>query len=202
MKKKLRDFCPGCLEDVELELIESSEKVNVRGEIFEVNDRHFKCSVCGEEFVDLRTCIDPFDAAYRKYRSKHGMLQPEDILQFRKSYSLTQRELAILLGWGDVTLSRYENGALQDDAHEKLLRLVMEPRNLLKLIEYSPDALPVEKREMIVEKLTGSAGKYEDYFKQIIPKTELIANVTKNWQGGAPVNTKKGNVRRQFALAA
>jgi hypothetical protein len=58
-----------------------------------------------------------------------------------------------LLGWGGATLSRYENGALQDETHEKALRLAMEPRNLLKLIEQTPDALPEERRERLFAEL-------------------------------------------------
>jgi hypothetical protein len=61
--------------------------------------------------------------------------------------------MSTLLGWGAVTLSRYENGALQDEANEKTLRLVMEPLNLLRLIEETPDALPQEKRDRLIEEL-------------------------------------------------
>jgi hypothetical protein len=35
------------------------------------------------------------------------------------------------LGQGGATLSRYENGALQSEAHDQLLKLVMQPENLL-----------------------------------------------------------------------
>jgi hypothetical protein len=58
-----------------------------------------------------------------------------------------------LLGWGGATLSRYENGALQDETHEKTLRLIMEERNLLKLIEETPDALSSEKRDRLIKEL-------------------------------------------------
>jgi transcriptional regulator with XRE-family HTH domain len=81
------------------------------------------------------------------------MLQPEEIRNWRKGYGLTQKELSSLLGWGEVSLSRYENGALQDEAHEKLLRLAMEPHNLLKLINDTPSALKDEKRERIISEL-------------------------------------------------
>ena len=78
------------------------------------------------------------------------MLQPEDIKSFRKQYGLTQTELSQILGWGGATLSRYENGALQDEAHEKILKLVQEPSNLLKLILDTPNVLPREKGEKLI----------------------------------------------------
>src|SRR4030066_1226736 len=81
------------------------------------------------------------------------MMQPEEIREFRKKCGLTQNEMNLLLGWGGATLSRYENGALQDETHEKALRLAMEPRNLLKLIEATPDVLPEEKRDRLINEL-------------------------------------------------
>ena len=73
------------------------------------------------------------------------MTPPPEIKAFRKRYGLTQGELSKLLGWGPVTLSRYENGALQDEVHDKMLRLAMNPENLMRLVEDTPEALPEGK---------------------------------------------------------
>jgi hypothetical protein len=59
-----------------------------------------------------------------------------------------------ILGWGLSSLSRYENGALQDEAHEKILHLIEKPENLLKLILDTPEALPSEKRSVLIHQLT------------------------------------------------
>jgi len=45
------------------------------------------------------------------------------LLYHTRRYPITQEELGVLLGWGGATLSRYENGALQDEVHEKMLRM-------------------------------------------------------------------------------
>ena len=45
-----------------------------------------------------------------------GFLQPEEIEKIRKQYGLSQKNFARLLGWGDITIHRYESGAIQDDA--------------------------------------------------------------------------------------
>lgn len=62
------------------------------------------------------------------------MLQPEDIKEIRKKYGITQTELSRLLGVGGATLSRYENGALQDKAYDTQLKLINDPRNMIKII--------------------------------------------------------------------
>jgi putative zinc finger/helix-turn-helix YgiT family protein len=149
----MKGICPNCERMAELELITKTEEFEVKGLKIPVEVEFFKCSDCHTEFEDPKMESDPYDKAYREYRRRFGMLQPEDIRDFRKKYGLTQTELSQILGWGGATLSRYENGALQDEAHEKTLRLVLEPVNLLKLIIDSPDALPTEKRGKLINDL-------------------------------------------------
>src|SRR4030043_1288333 len=149
----MKGICPNCEKETELELIQKVEDIKVRGEVIKVEVKYYKCKNCGEEFEDPRSDEDPLDKAYREYRRRHGMMQPEEILESRKKYGLTQNEMNRLLGWGGATLSRYENGALQDETHEKALRLAIEPRNLLKLIEGTPNVLPEEKRDRLIKKL-------------------------------------------------
>jgi putative zinc finger/helix-turn-helix YgiT family protein len=149
----MKGICPNCEKETELELIQKVEDIKVRDEVIKVEVRYYKCKNCGEEFEDPRSGEDPLDKAYREYRRRHGMMQPEQILESRKKFGLTQNEMNRLLGWGGATLSRYENGALQDETHEKALRLAIEPRNLLKLIEGTPNVLPEEKRDRLINQL-------------------------------------------------
>jgi putative zinc finger/helix-turn-helix YgiT family protein len=148
----MKGICPNCEKETEIEKIAGNEEILVRGEPIKVNSIYCVCHECGVEFENTRN-TSSLSEAYREYRRRHAMLQPEEIREWRKKYGLTQKELAALLGWGDVTLSRYENGALQDDAHEKILRLALEPHNLLKLVEESPNALSNTKHEQLVKEL-------------------------------------------------
>lgn len=149
----MKGICPVCEEKTDLETVRGMEDIEVRGELIKVEVAYNKCKKCGEEFEDPHSEEDPLEKAYREYRRRHGMTQPEDIRELRKRYGLTQNELSKLLGWGGATLSRYENGALQDDTHEKTLRLALDPRNLLKLIEDAPDVLPEEKKARLLKEL-------------------------------------------------
>lgn len=146
----MRGICPNCEKVTEIELITKIEEFDVRGEKIPIEVQFFNCKDCNSNFENSKIEADPFEKAYKEYRHRHGMLQPEDIKNFRKKYGLTQTELGQILGWGGATLSRYENGALQDDVHEKILKLVLEPSNLLKLILDTPNALPREKGEKLI----------------------------------------------------
>src|SRR5262245_38311019 len=118
-------ICPNCEKGTKLDTINREENINVRNEVIKVNVEFYRCTECGTEFRDPKSLDDPLDLAYREYRSIHKMIQPEQIKAFRDQYNLTQQELSNLLGWGGATLSRYENGALQDEAHDIVLRLIL-----------------------------------------------------------------------------
>jgi len=149
----MRGICPNCEKETDIKLISKIEEIKVRGETITVEVECYQCLECGEEFDDPRSTRDPLDEAYREYRRRRGMLQPEEIRQLRKQYGLTQSEMSNLLGWGGATLSRYENGALQDEAHEKILHLIKEPRVFLNLIEQNPDAIPKYRRGSLIGEL-------------------------------------------------
>jgi len=133
--------------------MKKTEELNIRGEIIPVEVEFFLCKECGEEFEKVKPDNDPLEVAYKEYRRRKGMVQPEEIYKLRKKYGLTQKEFSNLLGIGVATLNRYENGALQDEAHDRILRLSMDPRNLLELIESNPGLLKSKGRENIVQKI-------------------------------------------------
>jgi len=164
----MKGICPNCEKETELEFIQGVEDVVVRGEPIPVNVEYLKCTECETEFNDPSSQKDPLDTAYREYRQRHGMLQPEKIKALREQYGLNQQEMSTLLGWGGATLSRYENGALQDEAHETILKLIQEPHNLLELIEQKPEALDEKKRDRIVASLKELTSGWERSFTTIL----------------------------------
>lgn len=171
----MKDICPNCEKETEIELVRTKEVVEVRGEPIEVDAEFFKCTECGVDFESTQG-PDSLTLAYQEYRHRHEMLQPQQIRDWRKQYGLTQNELSKILGWGGVTLSRYENGALHSEAHEKILRLSMEPHNLMTLIEETPDALPDDKRDRLLGELRAADDEacsferlFEERFGQYAP---------------------------------
>ena len=175
----MKGVCPGCEKITELEHILTTEELNVRGELIRVKVEYYKCKECGEEFENPGSKDDPLNKAYREYRRKHDMVQPEEIREMRKFYGLTQKELSKLLGWGGATLSRYENGALQDDAHDRVLQLIKKPENMHRLILKNRKFLEEEKRNRLLEKLTSTGEEicsfhniFEDRFGKYDPSVE------------------------------
>lgn len=64
---------------------------------------------------------------YNLYRKEKGLLLPNEIKAIRELYELSQKNLSKILGWGEKTITRYENGSIQDLGHNKMLNLIKDP---------------------------------------------------------------------------
>lgn len=149
-------YCPHCETTRQVQAVTTTEHVVVRGESIPVTREHRTCQACGASF-DRPGAPDAAAIALETYRRRAGLLSPDEIRAFRTAHDLTQQELSRLLGWGGATISRYENGALPDDAHDRALRLLMRPGNLLVLLERYPEALAADKRRAVFEHLRTAA---------------------------------------------
>lgn len=126
----MRKYCEECGKEVETRIITKKEAYDVRGETIEVDARVLVCAECGEEFYSEELDNATLIRVYNEYRRRHKLLLPEEIKKIREQYGLSQRSFAKLLNWGDKTICRYENGSIQDKAHNSLLLFLREPENM------------------------------------------------------------------------
>lgn len=154
--KATRELCTNCEKETGFERVVRTETFPVRGEPITVDVEYVRCEECGDTVLNPDVNPDPFELAYRAFRQKHTLLQPEEISNWRTAHHLTQAEFAGILGMGVATLNRYENGALQNASHEKLLRLAMDSPNLLRLIEKSEGVLSESKKKRLLALLRES----------------------------------------------
>ncbi len=167
-----KEFCPNCEKETQLERKERMEAFQVKGDTINVPVIIFVCKACGTDFYDPNS--DPNDTAFREYRKQHQWTQPEEIVAFRKQYGFSQAELADLMGWGIATLSRYENGALQSESHERVLGLLREPSNILRLLKENRGSFPPERRQDLISLLTPRKNELiSKLFETILAKEDV-----------------------------
>lgn len=172
MSKKLI-LCPNCEDKRMVESIREERMIEVKGEKYNVLISLYRCLECKDEFEDQDNPIDELDSAYRSYRAKHKMLQPEEIKSLRENLSLTQFELASLLGWSPATISRYENGALQEISHNKMLQAIGDPSFLLFLLESSSSYFsPARFKEVKNLALSHLKAKQPQYITRLLELRE------------------------------
>ena len=144
--------CPICGHLGKVIRLTRSETIRVRDVDVLINRVLRRCEACGEEFENTQDHdwkVDAF-SAYRKAKNFHT---PDEVRAWRVEFDLTQDEVSRLLGWGEATLGRYENGALPTDAQHRQLASLMTPQGLAQAFEESPGAVSEEKRKDIMAKL-------------------------------------------------
>ena len=126
----MRKYCEECGKEVETQIIKKRESYDVCGETIDVDAQVLVCAECGEEFYSEELDNTTLVRAYNEYRIRHKLLLPEEIKKIREQYGLSQRSFAKLLNLGDKTICRYENGSIQDKAHNSLLLFLRELDNM------------------------------------------------------------------------
>lgn len=56
------------------------------------------------------------------YRKKMNLLTSKEIIEIREKNSMSQEDLAKVLGWEKNTITRYEDYEVQDRSNDNILR--------------------------------------------------------------------------------
>ena len=144
-----RSYCETCGSFVEPDKITRDETYLVKGEPVTVTATLAVCPVSGDELPNEVLDDDTLCRAFAVYRARHGLLQPDEIKSIRLKYGLGQKAFSRLLGWGEVTLHRYESGSLQTAAQNILLELARDPGFVSSLLKRNTSALSQKQRETL-----------------------------------------------------
>lgn len=155
------NYCPKCHKKVETKIEKLKETYRINGEDIEVLADVLVCCECGEKLFDEELDNDTLLKAYNEYRIRHKLLFPEDIKDIREQYGLSQRSFGKLLNWGDKTIHRYENGSLQDKAHNSLLTLLKDPNNMKTYLNENEITLSEKKKDSLLKKIEGLSEKQQ-----------------------------------------
>lgn len=148
--------CPICNGLTQLKS-DKEREVKFRKENFKVFESFYECTNCKEKFVDEKLGDKNIEQVYNQYREKHNLMFPIEITELRKKYGLSKIKMSLVLGWGENTYSNYEKGAIPNESHNFLMKLIEDPSQFLKLIESKKDLFSkIEKEEFSrkIEKLS------------------------------------------------
>src|SRR4051794_38976260 len=117
MKNTGTFICETCGPVNRTRVEKKTETYPVKGEGMTILANVRVCIRCVKGVNDRALDSKNIQDAYGLYRRNHHIITPDEIRSMRESYGLSQRSLGALLGWGEITIHRYENGNLPDDAH-------------------------------------------------------------------------------------
>lgn len=136
--RKERKLCLCCMEEHEVSYVRLKEKNVFKGQELEYDVIYEYCDEA-DEYVSSDSMISINDISLKNaYREKVGLLTSKEIEAIRQKYGISQSDLAILLGWGEKTITRYESHQVQDNAHDTILRKIDEdPEWYISLLKKS-----------------------------------------------------------------
>ncbi|MEQ8156607.1 MAG: type II TA system antitoxin MqsA family protein, partial [Clostridiaceae bacterium] len=135
-------FCEECREMVEYTIEEITMEKEIKGKTIKFNGKEASCNFCGcKVFVpSLRDYnLKQMDDAYRKLEN---LITVEEIQQILGKYNIGKRPLSELLGWGELTITRYIDGAIPTKQYsEKLFEILNNINSMESILENNNNVL-------------------------------------------------------------
>lgn len=138
----VKTFCEQCRDDVSCQVVEKVNEREVKGKMISYVVTELRCDQCGGELYSHENHdmnLQRFSDAYRK---SENLITVEEIHRILNKYEIGKRPLSQLLGWGDVTLTRYVDGDLPSKVYStRLLALLDDPYEMQRLVEANGNVL-------------------------------------------------------------
>lgn len=121
----MKVYCPYCRKDVDYKTQKRTIK-EYKGIKLDTFENVAVCTKCNNDLY-----VDKLENAnnnriYERYREKTNIIKPQDILNLRRKYNISQRELTAILGFGKMTINRYERGGLPTKSQSDYLKVLIE----------------------------------------------------------------------------
>lgn len=149
----MKKFCDQCESINDIYIKEEERTYKIKGVEVSGKINISYCKVCDNEVYnrseELKNDIILFDL----YKKEMNLLTSKEIKNIRERYDVSQEGLSKLLGFGLKTITRYENGSIQDKTHERALRLIEDKDTFKRLYELYNDELNSLEKEKIEKAL-------------------------------------------------
>lgn len=159
----MKHYCPSCEKECATKVVEQNETLKVKGQEITLKVKVRICEKCGEGIIDKELDNASLKAFYEEYKKINNLLTTAEIKEIRNQWGLSQSQFALLLGMGEKTITRYENGNIQDETHDNLIRLARETESFRTLWDVRKDKLDRKTQNKVLS---------------ILEKKERISNYT------------------------
>ena len=133
----MREYCPYCRKKVDYK-IEKRDLKEFRGIEINTYENVAVCKECHQDLYVNEIEEKNNKRIYELYREKANIIKPQDIVNLREKYDISQRELTAILGFGKMTINRYERGGVPTKSQSDYIKLLID--NDSKFIEKVKEA--------------------------------------------------------------
>ena len=133
----MRVYCPYCKREVEYK-VEKRDFKEFRGIEIVTYENVAVCKECHQDLYVNEIEEKNNERIYELYREKANIIKPQDIIDLREKYDISQRELTAILEFGKMTINRYERGGVPTKSQSDYIKLLIDDDN--KFIEKVKEA--------------------------------------------------------------
>jgi len=124
----MKVYCPYCKEEIEYK-VEKRDVKEYRGIELNTFENVAICKKCNNELYVNELEDENNKRIYNLYREKTDIIKPQDIIELRRKYNISQRELTGIFGFGKMTINRYERGVVPTKSQSDYIKLLISNEN-------------------------------------------------------------------------
>ncbi|MGF1437906.1 type II TA system antitoxin MqsA family protein [Bacillus thuringiensis] len=183
-------FCETCQLKQEYRVEEVYMDYEVKGETFNFHGHESICESCGHQVFHMDLEKKNQAKAFDMYRELHGVIKPQEIIEIRERYGLSQRDFSLLLGFGEITIARYERGTLPTEEQNLIIKSSSNPVNMLNFVKANGRIMnPLAQEQfMLYLKQQACVGKDEEIVE---PIRHLFKHTPNEMNGFKSLNWRK-----------
>lgn len=135
-------FCDECRDMVKYTIDTREGLSEVKGEEVKYAEKIALCNECGKEIFISEIMDENLKAIDEAYRSDKDLITIEEIEEILEKYDIGKKPLSSLLGWSDVTVTRYIDGQLPSKQYsDELYNILQNPSYTREVLEKNKDNL-------------------------------------------------------------
>ena len=172
----MKVYCPYCKKEVDYK-IEERQLKEFRGIEINTYENVAICKECNNDLYVDKIERDNIKRIYEIYRDKANIIKPQDIIELRGKYNISQRELTSILGFGKMTINRYEKGGVPTKSQSDYIKLLIanDSEFIKKANEaYKNSSISQKTYEKIVSKQENNKVSKEDIQDLFAGETSIL----------------------------
>lgn len=172
-------YCPYCRRMVLFDTREELRSTELDGVLYEYQESQAICRECGSDEAVYQPYMEAAGLAFNEaVRKANGLVPLSKVRELPKKYRIGKRPLSLLLGWGELTYTRFFEGHTPSRSYSDTIeRLYDDPAAYYRVLVRNKDRITdvaFRKSEQAVQSLledsfSGTKKLYEvaDYFCEL-----------------------------------
>lgn len=146
-------ICTECRKFVDYKIELKEEIVLVKDKEIRYNKKEAYCKECGAlvwvEELEEENILAPID----QYCKEQNLITREQIIKLLEKYNIGKRPLSLLLGWSEVTITRFLDGQIPSKVYSDKLLSLFDLNEFLTLLYANKELITDVAYKKVYEKI-------------------------------------------------